>query len=142
MAAAHPAAVAWHNLADGSDLTFATWDADANRLARGLADRGLEPGGPGGHLHQSPTSRSRGSPPIPPCTAPVPSPFPLNARLAGPELRPILAHADPAAILASSATGGGTPWPELAADVAGRPVGGHDRRLRWGRRVGVAVRPG
>lgn len=118
MAVGHPAAVAWHNLADGSDLTFATWDADANRLARGLADRGLD----------------RGDRVVICISADEPFPWltaytavhragavavPLSARLAGPELRSILAHADPAAILASSATGGGTPWPELAADMGG-----------------------
>src|ERR1700689_4449427 len=36
----------------GSSLTFARWDADASRLARGLLDAGVEPGAPVGiHLH-------------------------------------------------------------------------------------------
>ena len=30
-------------------LTFAQWDADASRLARGLLEAGVEPGRPGGH---------------------------------------------------------------------------------------------
>ena len=44
MAARYPDATAWHNLADGSELTFGGWDTLANRLARGLAGRGLGPG--------------------------------------------------------------------------------------------------
>jgi len=35
----------------GTALTFAQWDADASRLARGLLDAGVEPGRPVGiHL--------------------------------------------------------------------------------------------
>jgi len=44
-AAAHPDAIAWRNLDDGSSLTLAGWDADANRLARGLRSEGVRPGG-------------------------------------------------------------------------------------------------
>ena len=41
MAATYPQATAWLNLADGSELTFGQWDGLANRLARGLAERGI-----------------------------------------------------------------------------------------------------
>ncbi len=44
MAGAHPDATAWVNLADGSELTFGEWDAEANRLARGLGQRDWAPG--------------------------------------------------------------------------------------------------
>ena len=44
---------------------------------------------------------------------------PLNTRLAVPELRAILAHAEPAVVLASTTTENGAPWAELVAGVAG-----------------------
>ncbi|MDT5247948.1 MAG: hypothetical protein QOJ28_582, partial [Mycobacterium sp.] len=44
MAGAHPEATAWLNLADGSELTFGQWDGQANRLARGLTERGIDRG--------------------------------------------------------------------------------------------------
>ncbi len=36
-----PAAVAWRNLADGSEITFDEWHRRSNRLARGLMEQGL-----------------------------------------------------------------------------------------------------
>jgi acyl-CoA synthetase (AMP-forming)/AMP-acid ligase II len=36
-----PAAVAWRNLADGSQITFDQWHRRSNRLARGLMEHGL-----------------------------------------------------------------------------------------------------
>jgi acyl-CoA synthetase (AMP-forming)/AMP-acid ligase II len=47
---------------------------------------------------------------------------PVNTRLAGVELRRILAHAGPAAVLASAVTDGGERWSELAGDTAGLVV--------------------
>ncbi len=44
VAAAFPAAVAWRNLADGSEITFTEWDRRSNRLARGLMEHGLRRG--------------------------------------------------------------------------------------------------
>lgn len=44
LAAAFPDGVAWRNLADGSGLTLAQWHRRSNQLARGLRERGVEPG--------------------------------------------------------------------------------------------------
>jgi acyl-CoA synthetase (AMP-forming)/AMP-acid ligase II len=118
MGARHPEATAWHNLADGSELTFGGWDTLANRLARGLAGRGLGPGQrvvigvgpdePFAWLVARTAVHRAGATAVP-----------LNTRLAGAELRRILAHARPAAVLASAATEGGEPWPVLARDTGG-----------------------
>ena len=135
MADHRPEAVAWHNLADGSDLTFGAWDAGANRLARGLARHGLGRGdravicvGP--------------EEPFPWLTAYAAVhragavAVPVNARLAGPELQSILAHAEPTVVLASSSTGGGTPWSDLAGGVASvrlmATTDGDGRTVDWG----------
>src|SRR3974390_2044480 len=40
----HPGAVAWRNLADDAELSFATWDDRADRVAVGLAGLGVRPG--------------------------------------------------------------------------------------------------
>jgi acyl-CoA synthetase (AMP-forming)/AMP-acid ligase II len=39
-----PDGVAWRNLADGSALTLGAWHRASNRLAHGLAERGVRPG--------------------------------------------------------------------------------------------------
>jgi acyl-CoA synthetase (AMP-forming)/AMP-acid ligase II len=44
LARAFPGAVAWRNLADGSEITLAEWHGRSNRLARGLTEHGLERG--------------------------------------------------------------------------------------------------
>jgi long-chain acyl-CoA synthetase len=44
LARTFPDAVAWRNVADGTDLTFQAWHRRSNRLARGLRDLGVEPG--------------------------------------------------------------------------------------------------
>ncbi len=41
LAAAFPDAVAWRNLADGTELTLRDWHRRSNRLARGLQEQGL-----------------------------------------------------------------------------------------------------
>jgi long-chain acyl-CoA synthetase len=43
-AAAHPGETAWRNLGDGSRLSLADWDAESNRVAHGLVDRGVAKG--------------------------------------------------------------------------------------------------
>jgi acyl-CoA synthetase (AMP-forming)/AMP-acid ligase II len=43
-----PEAVAWRNLADGTDLTLRGWQRESNRLAHGLQGLGVEPGNPVG----------------------------------------------------------------------------------------------
>ena len=44
MAQEFPAAVAWRNLADGSEMCFDEWHRRSNRLARGLLEHGLRRG--------------------------------------------------------------------------------------------------
>ncbi len=110
--------MAWHNLADGSDLTFATWDTQANRLARGLGQRGLTPGErvvigvgpdePFPWLVAYTAVHRTGAVAVP-----------VNTRLAGAELRRILDHAEPTVVLASATTDAGEPWTDVAADVSG-----------------------
>jgi acyl-CoA synthetase (AMP-forming)/AMP-acid ligase II len=117
MADSHPGAAAWHNLADGSDLDFHTWDTQSNRLARGLAEDGLGQGervviaiGP-----EEPFPWLIAYAAVHRANAIA---VPVNTRLAGPELHAILAHAEPTVILASSGAGGGVPWSDLVGEVA------------------------
>jgi acyl-CoA synthetase (AMP-forming)/AMP-acid ligase II len=116
MATSHPEATAWHNLADGSDLSFGAWDARSNQLARGLTEWGLVrgervviavgPDEPFPWLVAYTAVHRAGAVAVP-----------VNTRLAGPELRTILTHAEPSVVLAGTETGGGIRWGELAADV-------------------------
>ena len=116
---------AWDNLADGSDLTFADWDADANRLARGLAERGLAPGErvvigvgpdePFPWLIAYTAVHRAGAVAVP-----------VNTRLAGAELVAILDHAEPSVVLASATTDGGESWTDLVAEPRA-PAAGHHR---------------
>ncbi len=99
MAGSHPDAVAWRNLADEADLTFLDWNTRANRLARGLVERGLDPGGrvilavgpdePLPWLIAYAAIHRTGAVAVP-----------VNTRLAPPELRAIVAHAEPTVVLA------------------------------------------
>ena len=118
MAGAHPDATAWVNLADGSELTFGEWDAQSNRLARGLGRRGLAAGdrvviaiGPDEPfpwlIAYAAVHRAGGVA------------VPVNTRLAGPELVAILDHAEPSVVLASPTTEGGVPWTDLVDGVPG-----------------------
>ncbi|MGH9079365.1 MAG: class I adenylate-forming enzyme family protein [Acidimicrobiales bacterium] len=117
LAATHPEAAAWVNLADGTALTLGDWDGQANRLARGLTGRGVAPGErvviavgaaePLAWLVAYTATHRAGAVAVP-----------LNTRLAPPELQAILRHAEPVAILASAATDAGVPWAEVAG---GRP---------------------
>jgi long-chain acyl-CoA synthetase len=118
MAAAQPEAAAWVNLADGSELTLADWDGQANRLARGLAERSVAPGErmviaigadePFAWLVAYTAAHRAGAVAVP-----------LNTRLAAPELRAILDHAEPSAIVAGAVTDAGAPWSEVAAGLPG-----------------------
>ncbi len=118
MAAAHPQATAWLDLATGSELTLAEWDTQADRLAGGLAERGVAPGErtviaiggdePFAWLIAYAGAHRAGTVAVP-----------LNTRLAVPELRAVLGHAEPGAILASPATDAGVPWGEVADGLPG-----------------------
>ena len=121
MAAAHPDAIGWRDLAHGSELRFADWDARSNQLARGLVARGLGrgdrvviaigPDEPFPWLIAYTAAHRAGAIAVP-----------VNTRLAGPELRAILTHAVPTAILASADITIGVPWTEVSNQVGGPKV--------------------
>ena len=100
----NPTAVAWHNLADGSDLTFGAWHRWSNRLGRGLIGHGLRrgeraviaigPEEPFPWLIAYAAVHRAGAIAVP-----------VSTRLAGPELAAILAHAEPTVVLASPGLG-------------------------------------
>ncbi|MGD0391208.1 MAG: AMP-binding protein [Acidimicrobiales bacterium] len=134
MADRHPSAVAWHNLAGGADLTFAAWHTGSNQLARGFAERGLghgdrviiaiDPDEPFPWLVAYAAVHRAGAVAVP-----------VNTRLAAPELRAIVAHAEPTGVLASSgvvggllrtSSGGATPHPRWVATI-----GGAEGTLDW-----------
>jgi acyl-CoA synthetase (AMP-forming)/AMP-acid ligase II len=134
MAAAHPDVTAWRNLADGSELSFGDWDAGSNQLARGLVAQGLGrgdrmviavgPDEPFPWLIAYTAAHRTGAIAVP-----------VNTRLAGPELRAILTHAEPMAVLASPDTDIGVPWAEVPTRLNGPRVvaittGGHGA-LDW-----------
>ena len=116
MAAAHPDATAWRNLADGSELSFGDWDARSNQLARGLVAQGLVrgdrmviavgPDEPFPWLIAYTAAHRAGAVAVP-----------VNTRLAGPELRAILTHAEPIAVLASADTNIGVPWADVSSQL-------------------------
>src|ERR1700730_4587434 len=118
MADRHPDAVAWHNLADGTDLTLKAWDDQSNGLARGLSELGLGPG-------QRVVIAIDPDEPFPWLIAYTAVhragavAVPVNTRLAEPELHSILIHAEPIFVLASAEPGTGTRWSELAGAVDG-----------------------
>jgi acyl-CoA synthetase (AMP-forming)/AMP-acid ligase II len=115
-AGSHPAAVAWHNLADGSDLTFAAWHTQASRLARGLVEHGLGQGDraviaigpeePFPWLIAYAAVHRAGAIAVP-----------VNTRLAAPELESILTHAEPTVVLASPGIAPAPPGSGLGADA-------------------------
>jgi acyl-CoA synthetase (AMP-forming)/AMP-acid ligase II len=121
MAGSHPDAIAWHNLTDGSDLTFGAWDAGSNRLARGLVEHGL------GHGERAVIAIGPDEP-FPWLMAYTAVhragavAVPVNTRLAAPELRAIFTHAEPTAILASADTHAGVSWGDLAGQAPGLRV--------------------
>ena len=121
LAERHPDAVAWHNLADESDLTFGHWNSQSNRLARGMAQRGLRrgervilavgPDEPFPWLIAYAAIHRAGAIAVP-----------VNTRLAPPELRAILAHAEPTVVLAGSDVDVGVPWDRLTEEIRGLRV--------------------
>ncbi len=108
-AALEPEATAWRNLADGSSLSFSQWDTDADRLARGLRKRGLADGDrvaiaiaseePLEWLVAYVATHRAGGVAVP-----------VNTRLADPEVRAVLDHAEASIVLASTADVDGAPF--------------------------------
>ncbi len=121
VAAAHPEGTAWVDLSTGTELTLRDWDTRAQRLAAGLAGHGIVPGDrvaiaigpdhPFAWLISYAAAHRAGAVAVP-----------LNTRLAAPELRAILEHAEPAAVLADAATDAGAAWTEIADGLGGLRV--------------------
>ena len=130
----HPDATAWHNLGDGSDLTFDGWNTHANRLARGLGEHGLGrgervvlaigPDEPFPWLIAYAAIHRAGAIAVP-----------VNTRLAAPELRAILDHAEPTVVLAGAEVTVGIPWTDLCQHALGPRVvattGADEGTLDW-----------
>jgi acyl-CoA synthetase (AMP-forming)/AMP-acid ligase II len=118
MAEAHPEATAWRNLADGTELSFGAWDSRANQLARGLRRQRIGPGDRVviGFTPEEPLPWLVASTAVHRAGAVA---VPVNTRLAGPELRAILHHAEPTALLAGAGTEAGVAWTDVAGGVAG-----------------------
>ena len=83
----------------GTALTFAQWDADASRLARGLLDAGVEPGRPVG-IHLEPANALRWIVAYAAIHRAGGVAVPLNPQLARPEVERMLAHSGAAAVFA------------------------------------------
>jgi long-chain acyl-CoA synthetase len=133
-AASHPEGIAWRNLDDDAELPLGEWDGDANRMARGLRSAGVLPGdrvvldvGPDDPLPWLVTYvgvHRAGAVAVP-----------VNTRLAAPELRAVVRHADAVVIV----TAGGAPAHGVVAGTAtGATVSRPDRdeeagppRLHW-----------
>jgi acyl-CoA synthetase (AMP-forming)/AMP-acid ligase II len=134
LAGRHPDAVAWLDVSNGAELTFADWDTSSNRLARGLVIRGLRPG-------ERVVIAIAPDQPFAWLTAYTAVhradavAVPVNTRLAAPELRAILTHAEASAVLADAAEIAGVPWSELAprtdARLIGRGIDGCEDEAGW-----------
>lgn len=121
-----PDGVAWRNLADGSALTLGSWHRDSNRLARGLAGRGVRPGDRVALVigTDEPLEWLVSYVAIHKARAVA---VPLHARLGPSELARIVRHAAPAALLCSEAGAvSGSSGVGLVAAVYGEGSG------RWG----------
>src|SRR3954469_22277422 len=105
MAAAYPDQVGFTTLGDGpgaGDLTFAEWHGAAARLARGLVDRGVEPGDRV-VLLVNPVDGLRFVIAYAAAHMAGAVAVPLNVRLSRPETAGILRHAEPSAVILSDA---------------------------------------
>jgi acyl-CoA synthetase (AMP-forming)/AMP-acid ligase II len=104
MAAAYPDETAYRNVGDDTSVTFDQWERRSNRLARGLAARGVDRGQrvailmDADHVLRWVVTYSAvhklGAVAVP-----------LNNRLSPPEVRGILDHAEVTAVVASSSFG-------------------------------------
>ena len=111
----HPDAVAWKNLADGSELTVGDWHARSNQLGRGLLQRGIGPGArvalaitedePLQWLVSYMAVHAMGAVAVP-----------LNTRLSAPEVARTVRHAEVSALLGSEVVLAGQP--EISAHIA------------------------
>lgn len=100
-AGANPDEVAYVDLLGGEEITFRQWDAEANRLARGLASAGVRPGDrvalylESSHLLRWITAYSgihrAGGVAVP-----------TNTRMSARELLAVLGHAEPRLVVTSS----------------------------------------
>jgi acyl-CoA synthetase (AMP-forming)/AMP-acid ligase II len=100
LSSTYPDAVAWRNLADGTELTLRRWHSQSNGLARGLREQGLTPGDrvalaitddePLRWLISYMAIHKAGGVAVP-----------LNTRLQGAEMLRILRDAKPSVLLAS-----------------------------------------
>jgi acyl-CoA synthetase (AMP-forming)/AMP-acid ligase II len=105
MAGAYPDETAYRNLGDDSSITFDHWERRSNRLARGLADRGVTRGQrvvilmEADHILHWVVAYSAvhklGAVAVP-----------LNNRLSPPEVRGIVEHAEVTAVVTSGSYGG------------------------------------
>ncbi|MGD0882306.1 MAG: AMP-binding protein [Acidimicrobiales bacterium] len=105
MAEAYPDETAYRNLGDDTSITFDRWERRSNRLARGLADRGVDRGQRVAILMEADdvlhwivtysAVHKLGGVAVP-----------LNNRLSPPEVHGILDHAEVTAVVASASYGG------------------------------------
>jgi acyl-CoA synthetase (AMP-forming)/AMP-acid ligase II len=104
MATAYPDRVAYRNLGDDTSITFEAWERRSNRLAHGLADRGVARGDRVAIMMEADhilewivaysATHKLGAVAVP-----------LNNRLSPPEVRGILDHAEVTAVLTSGSYG-------------------------------------
>jgi acyl-CoA synthetase (AMP-forming)/AMP-acid ligase II len=101
MAEHHPERVAYVDLLADDELTFAGWEADANRLARGLAAAGVRPGDRVAIFLESshPLRWVVAYSAIHKAGAVA---VPTNTRLSARELAAVLGHAEPRVVITSS----------------------------------------
>jgi len=105
MAAAHGAQTAYRDVLQGRDLTFGEWEAESNRLARGLTATGVTVGDRVA-LHLESTHDLRWIVAYAAIHKAGAVAVPTNTRLSGRELATILGHAEPVAVITSSALEG------------------------------------
>ena len=104
MAAAYPDQVAYRNLGDDTSITFDRWERKSNRLAHGLADRGVSRGDRVAIMMEADhildwivaysATHKLGAVAVP-----------LNNRLSPPEVRGIVEHAEVSAVVTSGSYG-------------------------------------
>jgi acyl-CoA synthetase (AMP-forming)/AMP-acid ligase II len=126
----------------GASLTFAQWDADASRLARGMIDAGVGPGDPV-VIHFEPANALRWITAYAAIHRAGAVAVPFNPQLAGPEVERMLAHCGAAAALVEvsllSRYRHGRPALVVAVPGAGADGGGGDAESHRGQADQVVV---